>query len=222
MCSQVSSPRFARIMFISLLTLTACAAAQIQAPLGWTVQPIQNAVLLNSPPSWSSPSLILTLLSPRVTTGPAETWFAAETITLSRAGGQPVAASNVMRHGPLLIRAVRIQTPREMERVVFYSYPAAGLQQRVALIIPAGVADNDPRFDTVDQYVEILAARRIDLGGVLASVSAGPQFAVPGVPPSAAAGASQPASSYDQTESLKHFSTTMMYSTIDQMRAMSH
>src|SRR5664279_526431 len=170
MCSQTPRPRFARLLFISLLTLTMCASAQIQPPPGWTVQPIQGAVLLNSPSSWSSPGVILTLLPPSVVAGPVESWFAMETMRRSRAGGQPLAATAVMHSGPLLIRVVQIQTRVEVQRAVFYSYPADGWQQMVALIIPAMVADNDPRLEMGDRYVQFLAARRIDLGGVLASL----------------------------------------------------
>ena len=221
MCPQNHGSRFLPVLFVSLLGLTLCAGAQIQPPPGWTVQAIPNAVLLDSPAGWNSPDVVLTLLAPSPVAGPAESWFTSQTVARSQAAGLPLAATNIMRRGQLLIRVVEIQTQGQTMRAVFYAYPAAGQQQLVVLIIPEMVADSDPRLDTANSYVQELAARRIDLGPVIAPYSTYPQSAYPaiGASPSPQAELQR---HYDQARSLQRFQNNMTDLTIDQMRAMSH
>jgi hypothetical protein len=208
-------------MFLGLLTFALCADAQLQPPPGWTVVPIQGAVVLNSPSPMNSPSVLLTLLPPAQAFGQEESWFTTQTIVRSQAAGRPLAATSVLHRGPMMIRVVRIQTPGQTFRAVYYSYFAAGGQQLVVLIIPDPVGDNDPRVLMGDGYVQELAAQRIDLGWVLAYASPAPQPGSPNIYGSASP-ADQLQRNFDQARSLQRFQNNMTTLTIDQMHAMSH
>ena len=207
------SASFVRLIIISMMSLAVCASAQIQPPSGWTAHPNQNALVLLSPTGWNSSSVALTLLPPRPIPGQVDLWFTIESNARSRSGGVPVAATDVMHQGPLLIRVVQIQTQGGIAHAAFYSYAASGWQQMVVLIIPPGVADTDPRLRVALNYVYQLAVARVDLGRSLGYA-----------PPSGASSASasdQLQRSFDQAESLQRFNNNMTNLTINQMNAIN-
>ena len=220
MRSKTLRTRSTSLMFAGLLVFTMCAGAQIQPPPGWAVVPIQGAVVLNSPSSWNSPSVMLTLLPPAAAYGREVPWFATQTVMRSQAAGRPLAATPILHRGELLFRVVRIQAPAQTFRAAFYSYPAATGQQLVVLIIPDAVADNDRRVQIADGYVQGMAARRTDLSWVMAYAYPGPQSV-----PAASSGASpadQLQRSFEQSRSLQQFQNNMTVLTTDLMHAMSH
>jgi len=221
MHSQTAVSKFAPRILIGLLMVTLSAGAQTQPLAGWTMQPTPGGLLLSSPAPWNSPSVMLGLLMPTFIAEPPESWFTNQTIVRSQAGGVPLAATGIMRNGPMLVRVVKIQGQGQIMRDAFYTYQAAGQQQMAILFVPEGVDDNDPRVQAAVSYVQALAARQIDLGSVLASVSSGPQYGSPGSARQSPAGGSA-SGYYNQTDSLRRFSTTMSNSTIDLMHAMSH
>ncbi len=213
MLLQIVLARSPYLKLIGVVVMLAIgASAQVQPPPGWSVQPIPGAVRLDSPSAAGSPGPVLLLLPPKSVPAQVETWFAIESVARSRSGGVPVAATNVMHQGQMLIRVVKIQRQGQISLAAFYSYPAAGWQQMVVLIIPPAVTDSDPRLQAGVGYVQSLAAGGIDLGRALGYSSASVSSAAP---------ADQLQKSFNQAQSLQRFQNNMTTLTIDHIHAMN-
>ena len=81
--------------------------------------------------------------------------------------GPPVihsARTEVMARDTMFVRVVQIQNPRHQNvRLAFYGYPTANGISVAVLLIPAGVADQDPRLETANQYVHQVAAQKFEV-----------------------------------------------------------
>ncbi len=221
MYSQTLRLRFAALLLVSLFMVTVYAGAQTQPLPGWTAQAVPGGVMLTSPVNWKSPSLILGLVTPSFIAEPTESWFTSQTIARSQAAGVPLAATGILHNGQLLIRVVKIQTPEQTLRAVFYTYPAAGQQQMAILFVPEKVGDNDSRLQAAYSYVGTLAARQVDLGPMLASAS-GPQPVSPGIATASPSPVDELQRLNNQRRQVGIGMSNSATSTIMQMQAMSH
>lgn len=160
-----------------LVVIAPVARSQPATPSGWLSKTAGNAIVLAAPTTDSSPRPVLTLLPPGRPQGEAKTWFGNQVLSLARAAGKPLGATEVMERDTILVRVVQIENQRhQTARLAFYGYPTANGLSVAVLLIPAGVADQDPRLETANRYVQQVAAQKFE-------VAAAPSPATPTTPP---------------------------------------
>ena len=175
------------LALLVVLPMTACgpnpssAAAPAQAqqpppppPAGWLAGPVQGGVVVMSPEPDASKRIVLTLLPVAPAGAPLKDWFGAQALGLAQSYGRVTGATETMVDGAILSRVVKVTTQAGLElRSVFAGYPSAHGFQMSVTMLPPGVDENDPRLQTISNYIDQLAAGRFDVASLTAA-PAGP------------------------------------------------
>lgn len=155
--------RLPALSCILLASATVCAG-QVTPPPGWNIQSTGDAVVMASPATSPGSNVLLTLLPPGSPIGQVKTWFAHQTAQLANISGRITEASEVKEQGGLLLRVIQVENQNRVRvRLVFYGYASPRGISIPILMVPPGVADNDPRVATATQYVIQLATQKFEL-----------------------------------------------------------
>ena len=163
--------------------------AQVSPPAGWTSQASNGTIVLNSPATARGPRLALMLLPPVAPQGEPKAWFAKQALVLAQSTGRVLESTETMEKGGLFLRAVRIEDKRRQQlRIFLYGYPTTRGMSISLLLVPLGVADQDPQLEAANQYVQQLAGQRFEVNedtlAAAGSAAAGPAYgASPGANP---------------------------------------
>jgi hypothetical protein len=165
------------LAILTLLPMTACgpspssaASAPAQAPQpppppppGWLAGPVQGGVVIMSPEPDQNQRVVLTLLPVVQPQAPLKDWFGNQALALAQSFGQVEGATETQVDGPILSRAVKMTVNGRQLRSVFVGYASPHGFEMTVTMIPAGADENDPRVQTVSNYLEQLQAARFDV-----------------------------------------------------------
>ncbi len=163
-----------------LCVMVPAGRAQPTTPQGWTSQTVGNAIVFTAPAIDSSPRPALTLLPPGHLQGDAKRWFGNQVLSLARAVGTPLGATEVVLRDTILVRVVQIENQRHHKvRLAFYGYPTANGLSVAVLTIPDGVGDQDSRLETANHYVQQVAAQKFEVAAALSPTGTAATSPVP-------------------------------------------
>jgi hypothetical protein len=171
----------------ALLPMTACGPGAPTAdaapstaqppppPTGWLAGQVQGGIVVMSPEPDQHRRVVLTLLPAVQPKAPVKDWFGAQALALGQSFGQVTGVTEVMTQGPILSRVAKVKTASGQEiKAVFVGYASPHGFQMTVTMIPSGVADDDPRIQTVSDYIEQLSAAHFDVASAQAGSSGAP------------------------------------------------
>jgi hypothetical protein len=154
--------------------------AQLTLPAGWTSQAAGNAIVLSSPGNDDGSRVAVTLLPPGRPQGEVKSWFGNQVLAMSQAVGHVLGSTEVMDQEGIFVRVVQLENQNHLKlREVFYGYPVSHGLAVAVLTIPPTVADQDPRLEIANRFVQELAAKKFELA-VAPMSPAQPGTRVPG------------------------------------------
>ena len=165
------------LALLLVLPMTACgpspsSAAPTQVsppppPAGWLAGQLQGGVVVMSPEADASHRVVLTLLPVIQPKAPVKDWFGAQALALAQSFGRVTAATDTMEQGPIFSRVAKVTTAAGLElKSVFVGYASPHGFQMTVTMIPPGVGDNDPRLETVSNYIEQLSNAHFDVASL--------------------------------------------------------
>ena len=172
------------LALLLVLPMTACgpspsSAASAPAPAprppppppsGWLAGQVQGGVVVMSPEADASHRVVLTLLPVVQPKAPVKDWFGAQALALAQSFGRVTGATDTMEQGPILSRVAKVTTAAGLElRSVFVGYASPHGFQMTVTMIPPGVDDNDPRLETISNYIEQLSNAHFDVASLPAA-----------------------------------------------------
>ena len=172
-----------------LLPMTACGPSATTAtaapaasqppppPAGWLAGQLQGGIVVMSPEQDAHRRIVLTLLPVVQPQAPVKDWFGNQAVALGQSFGQVTGVTETMEQGPILSRVAKVKTANGEIRAVFVGYASPHGFQMTVTMIPPGVDENDPRIQTVSNYIEQLSNAHFDVASVQ---PAGPAATGPG------------------------------------------
>ena len=114
--------------------------------------------------------IVLTLLPVVPPGAPLKDWFGNQALGLAQSYGRVTGATDTMQQGAILSRVAKVTTEAGLElKSVFVGYVSPHGFQMTVTMIPPGVDDNDPRLETVSNYIEQLANAHFDVASLPAA-----------------------------------------------------
>ncbi len=136
-------------------------------PAGWLAGQMQGGIVVMSPEQDEHRRIVLTLLPVVQPQAPVKDWFANQAIALGQSFGQVTGVTDTMVQGPILSRVAKVKTAAGQEiRAVFVGYASPHGFQMTVTMIPPGVDENDPRLQTVSDYIEQLSNAHFDVASL--------------------------------------------------------
>src|ERR1700761_6467855 len=156
------------LALLLVLPMTACgpspssaASAPAQAPhppsppAGWLAGPVQGGFVVMSPEPDASKRIVLTLLPVAPAGAPLKDWFGNQALGLAQSYGHVTGATDTQVDDAVLSRVVKVTTQAGLElRSGFAGSAAAHGFQMSVVMIPPGVSDDDPRLQTISNYID--------------------------------------------------------------------
>jgi len=170
--------RLCALAFLVLAPLTALAQTRApQPPPGWVAGQMQGGIVMTSPDQDATQRVVLVLLPAVRPKDPVKDWFSDQALSLSQSFGKIDGATDTQEEGAIIFRVVKVTSAKGQHlRTVFFGYASPHGYQVSVLMIPATVADQDPRLQVASDYVQRMAAAHYDV----ALGSAAPGSATPG------------------------------------------
>ncbi len=183
-----------RLLFtLVLLPMTACGPSAATAtaapvaspppppPAGWLAGQMQGGVVVMSPEQDARRRVVLTLLPVVRPQAPVKDWFGNQAVALGQSFGQVTGVTETMEQGPILSRVAKVKTANGEIRAVFVGYASPHGFQMTVTMIPPGVDENDPRLQTISNYIEQLSNAHFDVASLqpAAPGAAGPGQGAP-------------------------------------------
>lgn len=161
---------FRAIVALGLLLISRVVLAQTlpTPPAGWTSAAVSGATVLTAPGN-EVPRPALTFLPPGHPQGEVKDWFGNQVLALAQAVGKPSGATETMQKEGIFLRVVQLENAKHQKlRLVFYGYPTASGLSVAVLSFPSSVGDQDPRLETANQYVQQVAAQKVEIAAASA------------------------------------------------------
>ncbi len=136
-----------------------------------------------SPEPDQAQRVVLTLLPVAQPQAPLKDWFGNQALALAQSFGKVEGATETQVDGAMLSRAVKMTANGRELRSVFVGYASPHGFQMTVVMMPASTAENDPRVQTVSNYLEQLQAAHFDVTAQPQTQAQGP--AGPASPPAA-------------------------------------
>lgn len=162
-----------RVALVLCLLLAPVCAAQtaVTSPAGWTSQGAGGPIIFTSPGSEAARPA-LTLFPPARPQGNAKNWFGDQVLAVAKALGKTTGATEVTQQAGIFLRVIQIENVMNTKvRLLFYGYPTASGLSLAMLAIPEGIGEQDPRLEVANQYVQQMAAQKLELPAVAAPSS---------------------------------------------------
>lgn len=138
-------------------------------PAGWTTGTLSGGATLFTAPGNEVARPALTFLPPGHPQGEVKEWFANQVLAMAQAAGKPTGATDTMQKEGILIRVVQLENAKRQKlRLAFYGYPTANGLSVAVLSIPDRVSDQDPRLEAANQYVQQVAAQKVEVAAASA------------------------------------------------------
>jgi hypothetical protein len=157
------------LLTIALSSLAASVIAAQTAPSpppGWTGSTNGGAVILTAPGNEAARP-VLTFLPTGHPQGERKTWFGNQVLAMAQAVGQVGGATETLEQQGILIRVAQVEDQKHRKiRLAFYGYPTASGLGVAVLAIPSGVSDQDPRLEQANQYVQQIAAQKLEASAI--------------------------------------------------------
>jgi len=174
--------RWSAILFLSsVLGAVGVAQNPPAPPEGWTSRIQGSAIVLTAPGSEvDRPALMF--LPPEHPQGDTKEWFGNRALTVSRAAGKLLGATETAEKEEIFLRVIQLEdAKRRRLRLAFYGYATANGLSVAVLAIPNGIRDQDSRLETASQYIQQIAAQKQEVSTLAAAGgSTGAQPASPG------------------------------------------
>lgn len=148
-------------LLIPVLVATTPVVAQVAAPPGWTREVRPDGIAFTSPGAGETTRVAMFILPRDIFEGAFAIWYETRIAIVELSLGGGAKRSGAVRQGEALVETLG-QSAGEgrARRAVVLGYEVGRSGQLITVLIPEGIADEDPRVEAALALARDLAAKR--------------------------------------------------------------